>query len=61
METKKAMAVLIELPKKHKLSGQEKEALAAAVGALDAAVLAESKLKGYIAAKKSRRQRAARV
>jgi len=61
METKQALAVLLKLPKNHKLSGEEKDAVAAAVGAPDAAVLAESKLKGYIVAKKSRRQRAARV
>ena len=61
MEAKKALAALMKLPEKHKLSGEEKEAVAAAVGALDCVVLAESKLRGYIAAKKSKRQRSEKL
>lgn len=61
MEAKQAIAVIIKLREKHKLDSEEKEALAAAIGALDCAVLAESKLKGYIESKKSKRQKMAEL
>lgn len=57
MESKKAIAILISLLDKNKLEPEEKEAIMAAVGALDCATLAENRMKSIIKAKKAKRDK----
>lgn len=57
MELKKAMAILIGMLDKYPLAAEEKEAVLAAIGTLDCAVLAESRMKSIIKAKKDKRDK----
>lgn len=57
MEPKKAIAVLTSLSDKKNLDAEEKEAVLAAIGALDSANLAENRMKGMIKAKKTKRDK----
>jgi len=56
MEYKKAIAVLMGLMDNYPFDAEEKEAVAAAIGVLDSAVLAENRMKGIIKAKKAKRE-----
>ncbi|MFA5066372.1 MAG: hypothetical protein WC566_13045 [Dehalococcoidia bacterium] len=55
MEYKKAIAVMMKFLDKYPLDDEEKEAVAAAIGVLDSAVLAENRMKSMIKAKKAKR------
>jgi hypothetical protein len=57
MESKKAITILMDLLKGSLLSAKEKEAVLAAIGALDCANLAESRMKSFIRAKKAKRDK----
>ena len=57
MESKKAIAVLMNLSERHALDAGEKEAVLAAIGALDCANLAENRMRGIIKAKKAKRDK----
>jgi len=57
MEYKKAIMVLMKLMADYPLDVEEKEAVAAAIGVLDSAVLAENQIKGMIKAKKDKRDK----
>lgn len=47
----------MDLRKKQSLNDEEKEAILAAIGALDSVNLAENRVKGIIKAKKARRNK----
>ncbi|HOX30394.1 MAG TPA: hypothetical protein P5080_05610 [Candidatus Paceibacterota bacterium] len=58
MEPKKAIVVLTSLLDKKNLDAEDKEAVLAAIGALDSANLAENRMKRMIKAKKTKRDKA---
>lgn len=57
MEPKKAITVLTGMLKKYSFDDEEKETIIAAIGALDCAALAQSRLQGIIKTKRSERNK----
>jgi hypothetical protein len=54
MEYKKAIDVLIKLLGKHRLGGEDKEAVLTAIGVLDWAALGKNRIKGIIKSRKEK-------
>lgn len=57
MEYKEAITILIKLREKEFVSDEEKEALLTAAGALDWASLAVNRAKGFMKAKREKREK----
>jgi len=59
VEYKKAIAVLMDMLDKHRLDGEEKEAVLTAIGVLDCASLADNIMKSKIKARKAKQNKSA--